>query len=110
MFEAVDYDQKDEDLELNVAAIVVATGYNTYDPTKSEKLGYGKFGDVYTAFEFERIFASNGPTEGALVLKNGKLILGPLLFVGLTVAVLVIATASLGPSLKKSKDWAAGGN
>ena len=44
----------------------------------------------------------------ATFLKNGKLILGPLLFVGLTVAVLVIATASLGPSLKKSKDWARG--
>lgn len=72
MFEAIDYDQKDEELELNVAAIVVATGYNTYDPTKSEKFGYGKFEDVYTAFEFERIFASNGPTEGAVVLKNGK--------------------------------------
>ncbi|MCT0219828.1 DUF4079 domain-containing protein [Synechococcus sp. CS-1329] len=44
----------------------------------------------------------------ATFLKNGKLIIGPHLFVGLTVAVLVIATASLGPSLQKGKDWARG--
>lgn len=42
----------------------------------------------------------------ATFLKNGKLIIGPHLFVGLGVAVLVIATASLGPSLQKGKDWA----
>jgi hypothetical protein len=45
---------------------------------------------------------------GATFLKNGKLILGPHLFVGLAVATLVIATASLGPSLQKGKDWARG--
>ena len=45
---------------------------------------------------------------GATFLKNGKLILGPHLFVGLAVALLVIATASLGPSLQKGKDWARG--
>lgn len=44
----------------------------------------------------------------ATFIKNGKLILGPHLFVGLAVAVLVIATASLGPSLKKGKVWARG--
>jgi len=41
-------------------------------------------------------------------IKNDKLILGPHLFVGLAVAVLVIATASLGPSLQKGKAWARG--
>jgi FtsH-binding integral membrane protein len=41
-------------------------------------------------------------------LKNGKLILGPHLFVGVAVAVLVIASASLGTSLQKGKDWARG--
>ena len=43
---------------------------------------------------------------GATFLMNGKLIIGPHLFVGLGVAVLVIGTASLGPSLLKGKDWA----
>jgi hypothetical protein len=44
----------------------------------------------------------------ATFLKNGKLIIGPHLFVGLAVAVLVIATASLGLSLQKGKDWSRG--
>jgi hypothetical protein len=46
----------------------------------------------------------------ATFLKNGKLIIGPHLFVGMAVAVLVIATASLGPSLQKGKDWVHGDN
>ncbi len=48
--------------------------------------------------------AAGGMT--ATFLKNGKLVIGPHLFVGLAVAVLVILTASLGPSLQKGKDWA----
>ena len=72
MFEAIDYEQKDEQLELNVGAIIVATGSSTFDPAESPRYGYGKFSDVYTAFEFERLFASNGPTEGKILLKNGE--------------------------------------
>jgi len=72
MFEAIDYEQKDEHLELNVGAIVVTTGSTTIDPTGLPQYGYGKHNDVYTAFEFERIFASNGPTEGKIVLRNGE--------------------------------------
>lgn len=72
MFEAIDFDQKDEELELKVGAIVVATGFSTFNPEKIPHFGYGKFSDVYTAFEFERIFASNGPTEGEIKLRNGE--------------------------------------
>jgi len=72
MFEAIDYDQSDEQLQLNVGAIVVATGATTIDPTKYPQFGYGKFENVYTAFEFERMFASNGHTEGSIQLKNGE--------------------------------------
>jgi heterodisulfide reductase subunit A len=72
MFEAIDYNQKDEKLELKVGAIIVATGYSTYDAKKLSNYSYGKIDDVYTALEFERLYASNGPTEGKIVLKNGK--------------------------------------
>jgi heterodisulfide reductase subunit A len=72
MFEAIDYNQKDEKLELKVGAIIVATGYSTYDAKKLPDYSYGKIDDVYTALEFERLYASNGPTEGKIVLKNGK--------------------------------------
>ncbi len=72
MFEAIDYDQKDEQLELKVGAIVVATGFEPIDPKNTPEYGYGKYNHVYTAFEFERLFATNGPTEGEIVLKNGE--------------------------------------
>jgi len=72
MFEAIDFNQKDEQIELKVGAIIVATGYSTYNVEQAPQYGYGKIDDVYTALEFERLYASNGPTEGKIVLKNGK--------------------------------------
>jgi len=72
MFEAIDFKQKDEQLELKVGGIIAATGFKIFDPEQVPQYGYGKFDDIYTAVEFERLYASNGPTEGNIVLKNGK--------------------------------------
>ena len=72
MFEAIEYDQKDEKIELKVGAIIVATGFDIIDTKKLSKYSYGKIDDVYNSLEFERLYASNGPTEGNIVLKNGK--------------------------------------
>jgi heterodisulfide reductase subunit A len=72
MFEAIDYNQKDEKIELRVGAVLVATGFNIFDSKKLPQYGYGKVDNVYSALEFERLYASNGPTEGKIVLKDGK--------------------------------------
>lgn len=72
MFEAIDYTQQDEELELNVGAIVVATGFKTFDLTQTPQYGYRKLKNVYSMVEVERICASNGPTEGQIVLQNGE--------------------------------------
>jgi len=72
MFDAIDFNQKDEQIELKVGAIIVATGFNIYDPKQVPQYGYGKIDNVYNAFEFERLYASNGPTEGKILIKNGK--------------------------------------
>lgn len=72
MFEAIDFNQKDEKIELKVGNIIVANGFGTFDINKIPQYGYDKIDDVYTAFEFERLYASNGPTEGKILLKNGK--------------------------------------
>jgi heterodisulfide reductase subunit A len=72
MFDAINFDEKDEELELKVGAILVATGFSSFNPNKISQYGYGKFGNVYTAFEFERMFASNGPTGGKILLRNGQ--------------------------------------
>jgi heterodisulfide reductase subunit A len=71
-FEAIDYTQQDEELELNVGAIVVATGFKTFDLTQTPQYGYKKLNNVYSMVEVERICASNGPTEGQIVTQNSE--------------------------------------
>ena len=72
MFEAIDFNQKDEQIDLKVGAIIVSTGFNIFDIKKTPQYGYGKINDVLSALEFERLYASNGPTDGKIVLKNGE--------------------------------------
>jgi heterodisulfide reductase subunit A len=63
---AIDYEQKSEELDLNVSSIVVATGFQEYEPTELKEYGYGRFKDVLTAMEFERLVCASGPTGGHL--------------------------------------------
>jgi heterodisulfide reductase subunit A len=72
VFEAIDYSQQDEAIELKVGAIVVATGFESLDVGQTTQYGYKKISDVYSAMEFERICASNGPTQGQILLKSGQ--------------------------------------
>jgi len=68
---AIDYEQEDEIVELDVGAIVVATGYDQFDAHLKPELGYGKYPNVITALEFERLASASGPTAGKITL-NGK--------------------------------------
>ena len=72
MFEAIDFTQQDDELEIKVGAIIVATGFKSFDPGKITQYGYQKLDNVYSAMEVERILASNGPTQGQIILKNGE--------------------------------------
>jgi len=71
VFEAIDFTQQDEELQLKVGAIVVATGFKSFDLSQTTQYGYAKLSNVYSAMEVERLLASNGPTEGQITLKNG---------------------------------------
>jgi len=70
-FGCVNYEEADQILELKVGAIVLATGFDIFDPSKAPEYGYGEIEDIYTSLEFERLLSSTGPTEGKLLLKNG---------------------------------------
>jgi len=65
--EAVDYDQGDELLKEEFGAIVVATGCDLYDPARMTEYGGGRFADVITGEQFERLVNVGGPTEGHIV-------------------------------------------
>jgi heterodisulfide reductase subunit A len=63
---AVNFDQKDQFIELNVYAIVVAVGYEVFDPSQIPEYRYKEIPNVITALEFERLLSASGPTAGHL--------------------------------------------
>ena len=65
--EAIDYEQKDQVTELNVGAIVLSPGYEIFDAKLKPNLGYGRFRNVVTALEFERILSASGPFQGKVL-------------------------------------------
>jgi heterodisulfide reductase subunit A-like polyferredoxin len=68
--EAINYDLKDEVIDLNVGAIIVATGFDVWDPSTAPEYGYPKYANVYTAMEFERLLNAAGPTSGHIVRRS----------------------------------------
>ncbi len=70
--EVFKFDEKEEIIERNAGSIILATGSALYDCGKISSLGYGKIPAVYNSIEFERILASNGPTEGKIEAPDGK--------------------------------------
>ncbi|MCS7115208.1 MAG: hydrogenase iron-sulfur subunit [Candidatus Bathyarchaeota archaeon] len=65
--QAINFDQKPEEIELEVGAIIVATGYDIYLPYDNQLFGYGKYTNVITSLEFERLILAAGPTGGKVV-------------------------------------------
>ncbi len=64
---AIDLNMAPQRLELSVSSIVVATGWDPYDATKMDNLGFGKAANVVTNVMMERLAAKNGPTAGRIV-------------------------------------------
>ncbi|MDP2157348.1 MAG: CoB--CoM heterodisulfide reductase iron-sulfur subunit A family protein [Nitrospirota bacterium] len=69
---AIIFDDSEKIYERAVGAILVAIGSDLYDCTRIPNLGYGKLGNIYTSSEFERMLASNGPTDGQIRTTGGK--------------------------------------
>jgi heterodisulfide reductase subunit A len=63
---AVNFEQKDRVVELTVGAIIVAAGYDVFDPSRIPEYRYDKLANVVTAIEFERLLSASGPTGGHL--------------------------------------------
>ena len=69
---AIDFNQQDEILEIPVGNIILATGYDLFDARKVSNYGYGRLPNVFTSLEFERLSNAAGPTNGNIVLRDGK--------------------------------------
>ena len=66
----INLDEKDETVELNAGNIIVATGFQTFDPKRAEQFGYGKYPNVVTSLEFERLVNAAGPTGGNIKYRS----------------------------------------
>jgi heterodisulfide reductase subunit A2 len=71
--ECINLAEKDQVVELEVGNIIIATGYELLDARRIERYGYGKFPNVLTSLEFERMTNASGPTGGKIVLKTKRL-------------------------------------
>ncbi len=66
--EAIDFGQQPKEIEIQVGVLIVATGYDPFDPRRKPEFGYGQYPGVISSLEFERLAAKNGPTGGRIVI------------------------------------------
>ncbi len=69
---AIDLHQKPEKLQLKVGAIILAPGYEVYDPRLRGDYGYGAIENVVTSLDFERLLCATGPHEGEILRPSDK--------------------------------------
>lgn len=70
--DAIDFEQKDETITVEVGNVILATGYDLFDVRRIPQYGYDGHADVFTSLEFERMCNAAGPTGGNIVLRDGK--------------------------------------
>jgi len=69
---AIDFKQEDQFINVEVGNIILATGYDMFDARRMSNYGYGQLPNVFTSLEFERLSNAAGPTNGNIVLRDGK--------------------------------------
>ena len=69
---SIDHSMVDEFEEIDVGSIIVASGYDVWNPSPMLEYGYGVYPEVYTGIEIERLSNASGPTEANIVMRNGE--------------------------------------
>jgi len=69
---AINFEDTEKELTLKVGSIIVAPGFNTFDPGRLDQYNHKRFPDVVTSMEFERILSSTGPYSGHLIRPSSK--------------------------------------
>ena len=70
--DAIDLEQEPEKVDVKVGAIVLSPGYETFNPKLRGDYGYGKFANVVTSLDFERLLCATGPHEGEILRPSDK--------------------------------------
>jgi heterodisulfide reductase subunit A len=69
---AIDHHTQEQVLDVKVGSVILATGYDLMDPTPMRQFGYGKYSNVMTSLEFERLNNATGPTSGQILMRDGN--------------------------------------
>jgi heterodisulfide reductase subunit A-like polyferredoxin len=69
---AIDYQMKEEIIELHVGSIILATGFDPYNPKLKPEFGYGTYPNVLHGLEIERLCSASGPTKGEIIIEGSK--------------------------------------
>jgi len=69
---AVNHQMGDQEVEVEVGQVLVATGYDLFDASPMAQYGYGRLDNIYAALDIERMLNATGPTAGRVLLKNGQ--------------------------------------
>lgn len=70
--DCIDYNQQDKLEEHEVGTVIIATGFQDFDPTPMKQYGYGRYPNVISAIEFEKMNNAASPTGGKILLENGE--------------------------------------
>ena len=70
--QAIDLDEQPRLMSVEVGAIILALGFQVYNPSEQDELGYGRYPNVLRAMEYERLASRSGPTEGIIVRPSDK--------------------------------------
>jgi len=67
--DCIDLDEKEKEIVVTVGNIIVATGFKPFDAKRAEQFGYGKYPNVITSLELERLVNASGPTGGFITFR-----------------------------------------
>jgi heterodisulfide reductase subunit A2 len=69
---AIDFSQQPTYADVQAGAVILATGFRAIDPSPLSQYGFGRFPEVYTSLQFERLNNATGPTAGKILTRDGR--------------------------------------
>jgi heterodisulfide reductase subunit A len=70
--DAINFKDKDKEYTIQTGSVIISTGFDQYDPTSHVMLGYGKFKNIVTGLEYERMICASGPSKGVVERPSDK--------------------------------------
>lgn len=70
--EAINHELEDQEIEIDVGSVILASGFKSFDAKRIPAYGYGRFSNIITALEFEKLVNASSPTDGKILLTNGE--------------------------------------